>query len=71
MTTEDDSVPFSWKDTESVVIERVEATAVYTNPKGDIVIRQEDTMGGDDAVIIVPRSRVTELILALQNVLED
>ena len=71
MTTEDEGVPFSWKDTEDVIIDRVEAIAVYSNPKGNIVIRQESSIGEDDAVIVVPKSRVRDLILALQNEVED
>jgi hypothetical protein len=64
---DDDSVPFSWKDTQNIIIEHVDAVAVYSNPKGDIVIRQGNSMGEDDAVIIVPRSRAQDLIQALQN----
>jgi len=67
----DDGVPFSWKDTDSIVIERVEAIAVYSNPKGDTVIRQSDSMGENDAVIIIPKSRLKELIQALQNELDN
>jgi hypothetical protein len=71
MSAESDSVPFSWKDTESVVIEKVDAIAVYTNPKGDLVIRQEDPRGDDDAIIIVPKSRARDLIMAIQSELDE
>lgn len=60
-------IEFSWADADSVVIERTEAIAVYPNPKGDVVIRQEKQMGDEDSVVIVPRGRLGDLIAALQN----
>ena len=56
---------FSWGDKASVVIKRVDAIAVYTNPNGDIVIRQQDSMGEDDSVIVIPLDRVEELVQAI------
>jgi hypothetical protein len=38
----------------STVVRSVQAVAVYTNPDGDIVIRQQGEFGGDDSVIIIP-----------------
>jgi hypothetical protein len=70
MADDSDSVEFSWRDDDSVVIERVDALAVYSNPSGNIVIRQQDAMGGDDAIIVIPRSRLKDLVLALQNELD-
>ena len=52
-----------WK--ESTVIPSVRAVAVYTNPDGDIVIRQEG-YPEDDQVIVVPRGSVNSLIKALK-----
>jgi len=54
-----------------VVIRPVEAIAVYRNPKDDVVIRQQDILGGEDSFVIVPQDRLSELILALQNHLDD
>jgi hypothetical protein len=68
---DNEGVDFSWSDTNSVVVEPVEAIAVYRNPKGAIVIRQQDTMGGDDMVVIIPQSRLQDVILALQNQVDD
>lgn len=59
---------WNWNDNDDgVVIPAVQAVAVYTNPKGDIVIRQQDFMGEDDAVIIIPRSRATDLAAAIRD----
>ncbi|CAB3846373.1 hypothetical protein LMG3482_01891 [Achromobacter deleyi] len=56
---------------QSVVIPQVDAVAVYTNPNGDLVIRQRQPLGEDDHVIIVPMSYAQSLILAIQNVASD
>ena len=61
-----DSEEFSWND-ESVIIEQVDAVAAYTNPKGDLVIRQQGYMGENDSVIVIPRSRVAELVSAISR----
>jgi hypothetical protein len=66
-----DEAEFSWSDDESVVIDRVDAIAVYTNAKGDLVIRQEHPLGDDDSTIIVPRRRVGELTVALKREAQD
>jgi hypothetical protein len=67
----DSGAEFSWNDDdESVVIEAVNATAVYANPKGDIVIRQQDPYGHEDSFIVVPRSRAGALADAINNELE-
>ncbi len=50
----------------SVVIPRVLATAVYTNQAGEIVIRQQSGFQEEDAVIILPRSAINNLIEALK-----
>lgn len=62
-----ESNEFKWTDKDSVVVERVDAIAVYQNPNGEVVIRQQDPMDDDDSVIVVPKSRLNDLILALQN----
>lgn len=58
---------FSWIDCECVVVEPVDAIAVYTNLKGNIVIRQQSAMGDDDPIVVVPRSRVADIIAALKR----
>ena len=62
-----ESHEFNWSDKDRVVVEKVDAIAVYQNPDGDVVIRQQAPMGDDDSVIVVPKSRLDDLILALQN----
>jgi len=51
---------------ESIVVPSVQAVAVYANTDGDIVIRQQNPMGEEDAVIVVPRSSVGAIIKALK-----
>lgn len=51
---------------ESTVFPTVSAVAVYTNPAGDIVIRQEGHMGEDDSVIVIPRVHAGAVISAMQ-----
>lgn len=58
---------FDWLKNDSVVISRVDAIAAYLNQDGDVVIRQQDPLGDDDAVIVLPKNRVADLVLALQN----
>lgn len=57
---------FEW-DGESTVIASVQATAVYTNKFGDIVIRQQDPMGHDDSTIFIPKDRAEEVAQAILN----
>ena len=66
MADQDGTNEFSWSDKESVVIEKVDAIAVYTSPRGDIVIRQEGNME-DDSIIVVPQLRLNDLISALRR----
>ena len=61
---------FKWHDAESkesVVVPSVDAIAVYSNPDGDVVIRQESRMGEEDSVIVIPRSMIEHVIGALKN----
>ena len=58
---------FSWNDSEKVVVEQVNAIAVYTNPKGNIVVRQQGSSGEDDQFIRIPRHAVDSVIAALRN----
>ena len=67
---------FKWVDTEgedddSVVFPSVDAVAVYPNTKNCIVIRQRDSMGGEDAVVIIPKMYVEQFILAVKQAAED
>ena len=57
---------FNWLDENCVVVESVAAIAVYSNPKGGIVIRQEG-IHQDDSFVVIPRDRVADLIAALRK----
>ncbi|OWY35280.1 hypothetical protein [Herbaspirillum aquaticum] len=56
---------FDWNDKDAVVVQRVDAIAVYQNEKGDIVIRQQDSMGEDDHYIVIPPDRVKDVLNAI------
>lgn len=60
---------WSWHDEnglEATVVPSVQAIAVYENPRGDVVIRQQGSMGEDDAFVHIPRSMLTIIINALK-----
>lgn len=63
---------FVWASDESaVVFKTVQGVAVYPNPDGDIVIRQQaGPLDDDDEVIVIPRERGEALIAALVAELE-
>ena len=62
-----ESTEFSW-ESEPVVVEEVEAVAVYKNPQGRIVIRQKDFMGDEDSFIFIHQQHVDKLIAALRAI---
>lgn len=65
---------FNWNDEEmqeDIIVPSVQAIAVYRNPSLDIVIRQQDPLGEEDQVIVIPRSRAKEIIKAIQKNLKD
>lgn len=55
----------------SQVIPRVNALAVYSNENGDVVIRQQGSMGEDDNIIIFPASHADAVILAIKLEVES
>lgn len=61
---------WSWHkpaDRSSVIVAAVQAVAVYTNPRGDIVIRQQDSLGEEDSIIVIPRAAANTLAGAIRN----
>ena len=60
---------FKWnEDIDNVVFETVQGVAVYTNPDGDLVIRQQATpLDDEDQIVIVPSDRVEALIFAIKS----
>jgi hypothetical protein len=73
-TTQGNSMPepndFSWSDDALVVVKRVDAIAVYKNPEGDIVIRQERRLGDEDNIVIVPAQYAYTLVESVQRMLK-
>lgn len=61
---------FEW-DSDFTIIKQVDAVAVYANPSGDAVIRQQHPMGDEDWWIVIPMERVPALIQALQNLVKE
>lgn len=60
---------FTWDDPSDTVFPTTQGVAVYRNKDGDIVIRQEARyLDDEDSFIVIPESRVDDLILALQGV---
>lgn len=57
-----------WRDSEDVVVvEEQSRTAVYTNTRGAIAIRQESRDGdNEDPVIVLRRENVEALVAALK-----
>ena len=61
---------FSWSDEALIVVKRVDAIAVYKNPQGDIVIRQESRAGDEDNIVIVPAQYAYTLVESMQRLLK-
>ena len=64
---------FQWSDVEGdLVLAEQRAVAVYENPNGDTVIRQEAdrNYSDEDLVIIINRKNLAAFVIALQNHLE-
>ena len=57
---------FKWDD-EELVIQQVDAVAVYRNPHGDLVIRQRDSVSHDDSIVVVPMERAKALRAAIKR----
>lgn len=69
---EEESEKFDWSS-DAVVIKTTAGIAVYTNPHGDIVIRQErlGDFQNEDSFVVLPKDRVAAVIAALQKEIED
>lgn len=49
----------------SIVVQQVDAIAIYTNVRGEIVIRQQGFGGEEDAIVAFPRAYADTIIAAL------
>ena len=61
---------FSWSDEALIVVKRVDAIAVYKNPQGDIVIRQETRAGSDDNIVLVPALDAYTVVESIHRLLK-
>jgi hypothetical protein len=52
---------FDWRDADALILEHQAATAVYWNPKGDLVIRQQH-WPDDDSLIFISKTSVQEFV---------
>jgi hypothetical protein len=50
----------------SIVVQQVDAIAVYVNVRGEVVIRQQGPQGEEDAVISFPKSYAAVIIAAIK-----
>lgn len=66
---------FDWSDLndEDVIQKTVGGIAVYENPNGDVVIRQQatDIYDDGDSWVVIPVERIPALITKLQSHLPD
>lgn len=61
---------FDWNSEEgkaNTVVQSVQAVAVYVNPDGDVVIRQQDLMGDEDSYVVIPRSNAKAIAKAISD----
>ena len=58
---------FDWGDVDGVVLAEQAETAVYWNPKGDLVIRQRN-WHDDDSLIFISKNSVDEFVDKLCDV---
>ena len=66
----EDEKDFDWGSSEGIVMKTAAGIAVYTNPHGDVVIRQDrmdDSFWERDPFIVIPCHRVSDVIAALQK----
>jgi hypothetical protein len=52
---------FDWNDADAVALAEQHETAIYWNPKGDLVIRQRSWMD-DDSLIFISKNSVEEFV---------
>lgn len=55
------------EEKESTIVKSVQAIAVYSNQDGEIVIRQQDSLGDEDGYIVIPKLYVPALIESLKR----
>lgn len=56
---------FNWS-AENLALTQQDATAIYRNENGDVVIRQRADFGEDDPIIVIGKYNLAAFIAALQ-----
>lgn len=64
--TNQDVWNWNQRENDSVVLPSMRAIAVYTNPAGDIVVRQEDPLEGRDQIVVIPRKMADAVAKAIR-----
>ncbi|MDW9773068.1 hypothetical protein GOA89_14770 [Sinorhizobium meliloti] len=69
------TMEFDWKiarEEGDVVVRSQSAIAVYANTNGDVVIREEQSIWGDeDTFIVIPREHATKIAEKVNAVLRE
>jgi len=66
----EDPRQFDWADKGSIVVRRVDAIAIYTDPEGDIVIRQQRADVPYDVIVTIPPQHAYSVIEGIQRQLK-
>jgi hypothetical protein len=61
---------FKWTDDDSVIIRGYGDLAVYFNPRGDIVLRQQNMMD-DDSIVVFAREHADTVIEAIKRAVAE
>jgi hypothetical protein len=61
---------FDWNEEDAVVVQRQDALAVYANPDGNLVVRQQ-RWPDEDVFIVINRQQVRRVIEAMERVLKE
>jgi len=71
--SDDQAEEFNWDDVQDDLIQQTtSAVAVYFNPKGEVVIRQQAIHYGDeDSFVYLPFNKVRPLIEKLRVMLDE
>ena len=63
----DEVVDFDWSDPESLVLSEQPETAIYWNPRGELVIRQR-RWPDDDSILFISASNVGQFVDRLTDI---
>lgn len=65
------SADFNWCDPDLAIIPEQPETAIYINPRGQLVIRQRGNVFEDDPFVYFDRDRIPRLIQLIKEALDD